>query len=66
VTYGAGLMLVAAERARDPALKTGDLLGADQSVRTPVVSHMEDLTSSRAFRVAYRDVCMKAGMFAQQ
>jgi hypothetical protein len=42
---------VASERARLPA-KAVYLIGTGESVETPMVSQMEDLTSSRAFRVA--------------
>src|SRR5262249_26114335 len=53
VTDGGGaLILVAAERARDFPQKPVYLLGTGESVETPLVSQMEDFTSSRAFRVA--------------
>jgi acetyl-CoA acetyltransferase len=53
VTDGGGaLILVAAERARDFPQKPVYLLGTGESVETPMVSQMEDFTSSRAFRVA--------------
>jgi hypothetical protein len=43
------LELVAAERARDFPQKPVYLLGTGERVETPMVSHTEDLTSSRAF-----------------
>jgi acetyl-CoA acetyltransferase len=46
------LILVSAERARDFPQKPVYLLGTGESVETPMVSQMEDFTSSRAFRVA--------------
>jgi acetyl-CoA acetyltransferase len=52
VTDGGGaLILVSAERARDFPQKPVYLLGTGESVETPMVSQMEDFTSSRAFRV---------------
>ena len=52
VTDGGGaLILVAAERARDFPQKPVYLLGTGESVETPMVSQMEDFTSSRAFRI---------------
>jgi hypothetical protein len=53
VTDGGGaLILVAADRARDFPQKPVYLLGTGESVETPMVSQMQDFTSSRAFRVA--------------
>jgi acetyl-CoA acetyltransferase len=53
VTDGGGaLILVSAERAKDFPQKPVYLLGTGESVETPMVSQMEDFTSSRAFRVA--------------
>jgi len=46
------LILTAAERARDFPRKPVYLLGTGESVETPMVSQMEDFTSSRAFRIA--------------
>jgi hypothetical protein len=49
VTDGGGpLILVSAERARDFPQKLVYLLGTGESVETPMVSQMEDFTSSRA------------------
>jgi acetyl-CoA acetyltransferase len=53
VTDGGGaLILTSAERASDFPNKPVHILGTGESVETPMVSQMEDLTSSRAFRVA--------------
>src|SRR5205807_8053801 len=71
VTDGGGaLILVAAERARDfpqslpLAANRGPvyLLGTGESVETPMVSQMEDFTSSRAFRVAGPKAFAEAGI----
>ncbi len=63
VTDGGGaLILVAAERARDFPQKPVYLLGTGESVETPMVSQMEDFTSSRAFRVAGPTVLAEAGI----
>jgi acetyl-CoA acetyltransferase len=53
VTDGGGaLILTSAERAKDFKTKPVYILGTGESVETPMVSQMEDFTSSRAFRVA--------------
>jgi hypothetical protein len=53
VTDGGGaLILVSADRAKDFPQKPVYLLGTGESVETPMVSQMEDFTSSRAFRIA--------------
>jgi acetyl-CoA acetyltransferase len=63
VTDGGGtLILVAAERARDFPQKPVYLLGTGESVETPMVSQMEDFTSSRAFRVAGPKAFAEAGI----
>jgi hypothetical protein len=59
VDSGGALILVAADRAGDfpqslpLAANRGPvyLLGTGESVETPMVSQMEDFTSSRAFRI---------------
>jgi hypothetical protein len=56
------LILVAAERARDFPRKAVYLLGAGESVEIPMVSQMEDFTSSRAFRVAGPTAFVEAGI----
>ena len=63
VTDGGGaLILVSAERARDFPQKPVYLLGTGESVETPMVSQMEDFTSSRAFRVAGPKAFAEAGI----
>jgi acetyl-CoA acetyltransferase len=62
VTDGGALILVAAERARDFPYKPVYLLGTGESVETPMVSQMEDFTSSRAFRVAGPTAFAEAGI----
>src|SRR5436853_4008991 len=53
VTDGGGaLILTTSDRAKDFPTKPVYLLGTGESVETPMVSQMEDFTSSRAFRVA--------------
>jgi acetyl-CoA acetyltransferase len=63
VTDGGGaLILVAGERAADFPRKPVFVIGTGESVETPMVSQMEDLTSSRAFRVAGREAMRAAGI----
>jgi hypothetical protein len=63
VTDGGGaLILVAADRARDFPQTPVYLLGTGESVETPMVSQMEDFTSSRAFRVAGPTAFAEAGI----
>src|SRR5580698_8508893 len=53
VTAGGGaLVLTSAERAKDFPQKPVYILGTGESVETPLVSQMEDFTSSKAFRVS--------------
>ena len=53
VTDGGGaLILTSAERARDFPQKPVYVLGTGESTETPMISQMEDFTSSRAFRVS--------------
>jgi acetyl-CoA acetyltransferase len=53
VTDGGGaLVLTTAERAKDFPKKPVYILGTGESVETPMISQMEDFTSSRAFRVS--------------
>jgi len=42
--------------------KTGLLLGTGESAETPMVSQMQDFTSSRAFRVASPTALAEAGI----
>jgi acetyl-CoA acetyltransferase len=63
VTDGGGaLILVAAERAKDFPKRPVYLLGTGESAETPMVSQMEDFTSSRAFRVAGPTAFAEAGI----
>ena len=63
VTDGGGaLVLVSAERARDFDTKPVFVLGTGESVETPMVSQMEDFSTSRAFRVAGRAAFAEAGI----
>jgi acetyl-CoA acetyltransferase len=53
VTDGGGaIILTTAERAKDFPRPPVYILGTGESVETPMVSQMEDLTTSKAFRVA--------------
>jgi acetyl-CoA acetyltransferase len=63
VTDGGGaLILTSAERAKDFKAKPVYILGTGESVETPMVSQMEDFTSSRAFRVAGPTAFQQAGI----
>jgi acetyl-CoA acetyltransferase len=63
VTDGGGaLILTAGERASDFPGKPVYVLGTGESVETPMVSQMEDFTSSRAFRVAGPTAFRAAGI----
>jgi len=63
VTDGGGaLVLVSAERARDFPRKPVYVLGTGESVETPLVSQMEDFTTSRAFRVSGKQAFEEAGI----
>src|SRR5216684_3568109 len=63
VTDGGGaLILTTADRAKDFPTKPVYLLGTGESVETPMVSQMEDFTSSRAFRVAGAKAFAEAGV----
>jgi acetyl-CoA acetyltransferase len=63
VTDGGGaLILTSAERAKDFKTKPVYILGTGESVETPMVSQMEDFTSSRAFRVAGPTAFAQAGI----
>jgi acetyl-CoA acetyltransferase len=62
VTDGGGaLILTSAERARDFPTKPVYILGTGESVESPMISQMEDFTSSRAFRVAGNKAFEEAG-----
>ena len=63
VTDGGGaLILTSAERARDFPRPPVYVLGTGESVETPMVSQMEDLTTSKAFRVSGRKAFEEAGI----
>ena len=63
VTDGGGaLILTSADRAKDFPNKPVYILGTGESVETPMVSQMEDFTSSRAFRVAGPTAFQEAGI----
>ncbi|MDB5464056.1 MAG: thiolase, partial [Phenylobacterium sp.] len=63
VTDGGGaLILTSAERARDFPQKPVYVLGTGESVETPMVSQMEDFTSSKAFRVSGKKAFEEAGI----
>ncbi|MDE0190170.1 MAG: thiolase [Gammaproteobacteria bacterium] len=63
VTDGGGaLILTSAERAADFPNKPVYILGSGESVETPMVSQMKDLTSSQAFRIAGTEAMRSAGI----
>ena len=63
VTDGGGaLILTKADRAEDFPNPPVHILGTGESVETPMVSQMEDLTSSRAFKVAGAFAMQDAGI----
>jgi acetyl-CoA acetyltransferase len=63
VTDGGGaLILTSAERAKDFPAKPVYVLGTGESAETPMVSQMEDFTTSRAFRVAGPTAFKEAGI----
>jgi acetyl-CoA acetyltransferase len=63
VTDGGGaLILTSADRAKDFPQKPVYILGTGESVETPIVSQMEDFTTSKAFRVSGRKAFETAGI----
>ncbi|HWA63570.1 MAG TPA: hypothetical protein VG939_19485 [Caulobacteraceae bacterium] len=63
VTDGGGaLILTSADRAKDFPRKPVYVLGTGESVETPMVSQMEDFTSSKAFRVSGKKAFDSAGI----
>src|SRR5438270_6954088 len=63
VTDGGGaLILTSADRAKDFPTKPVYILGTGESVETPMVSQMEDFTSSKAFRVSGKKAFEEAGI----
>ena len=62
VTDGGGaLILTSAERAKDFPQKPVYVLGTGERVETPMVSQMEDFTTSKAFRVSGKKAFDEAG-----
>jgi len=62
VTDGGGaLVLTSADRAKD-FNRPVYIVGTGESVETPMVSQMEDFTTSRAFRVSGREAFKSAGI----
>lgn len=63
VTDGGGaLILTSAARARDFPHPPVYVIGTGESVETPLVSQMEDFTTSKAFRVSGRQAFAEAGI----
>jgi acetyl-CoA acetyltransferase len=63
VTDGGGaLILTSAARAKQFPRKPVYIVGTGESVETPMVSQMEDFTSSKAFRVSGRKAFAEAGI----
>ena len=63
VTDGGGaLILTKAERAKDFPQKPVYIMGTGESVETPMVSQMKDLTSSQAFRIAGANAFESSGI----
>jgi acetyl-CoA acetyltransferase len=63
VTDGGGaLILTSAARAKQFPHKPVYILGTGESVETPMVSQMEDFTTSKAFRVSARKAFAEAGI----
>lgn len=63
VTDGGGaLIMTTAERARDFPTKPVYILGSGESVESPMISQMEDYTTSRAFRVAGPEAFRMSGI----
>jgi acetyl-CoA acetyltransferase len=63
VTDGGGaLILTSAERAKDLSASPVYVVGSGEAVETPMVSQMEDFTSSRAFRLAGQAAFASSGI----
>jgi acetyl-CoA acetyltransferase len=63
VTDGGGaLILTKADRARDFPTNPVYILGTGESVETPLISQMKDMTSSSAFRVSGKKAFEEAGI----
>ena len=59
---GGALILTKASRAKDFPQKPVYILGTGESVETPMISQMEDFTTSRAFRVASQQAFAESGI----
>ncbi|MDW8048018.1 MAG: thiolase, partial [Chloroflexota bacterium] len=59
---GGALVLVSSERAKDFPTKPVYILGTGESVETPMISQMEDFTTSKAFRVSGKKAFEEAGI----
>ncbi len=63
VTDGGGaLILTSAERARDLPRKPIYVLGTGEGLETPLISQMEDFTTSKAFRISGEQAFREAGI----
>ena len=63
VTDGGGaLVMTSTDRARDITERAVHLLGSGESADAPIISQMEDLTSSRGFRLSGRAAFESAGI----
>jgi acetyl-CoA acetyltransferase len=63
VTDGGGaLIMTRADRAKDFPTKPVYIIGTGESVETPMISQMEDFTSSKAFRVSGKKALDEAGI----
>ncbi|MCK9518771.1 MAG: thiolase [Dehalococcoidia bacterium] len=63
VTDGGGALIVtSADRARDFPTKPVYVIGTGESVETPMISQMEDFTTSKAFRVSGKKAFEEAGI----
>ena len=63
VTDGGGaLILTSAERAKDFPHKPVYILGSGESVESPMISQMKDLTSSQSFRIAGSEAFRTSGI----
>ena len=63
VTDGGGaLILTSADRAKDFPTKPVFIRGSGESAETPMISQMQDFSSSRAFRVAGKSAFESAGI----
>ena len=63
VTDGGGaLILTSGERARDLGPRPVYVLGSGESAEAPMISQMQDLTTSRAFRTSGRQAFQEAGI----